>query len=659
MRRAALLGTLIALACAAPAAAWIELPPYPIPHDGVADCVRAGGPGQVAVLGGAGRTRSTIDLLTAGPRGLVPGPSTSLGLLADCAEVAFAPGAKPLLVAPTVRSWRATPLVLRAADAGGSPATISRPGHAENPSVAVAPNGAAVVAWSDADPTRPGDAAFAVVRPVAGAPFGAPVRLGPADAFGLPPVAAIDAAGRATVAWDSDSSDPNATTGPTVASTTGGGGFGAPQLLTSDYGGEIALAVSPSDRTLVVTTGDSLLAFERLAGATSFARVKLPSTGQADELAVALADDGGAVIAFRPGLGPPFALLRRPGGTFGRQPLDEARPGGDIASFPGHGPKLPSDINASHVAATLGAGGRVLVTWVDFGDRLRAAAARVARGTLAAGLSRATSLGSPCRAANAARPLPFADGTLGVAWTDDARTADDTPLGGGMVHVVAPGAARSGHARAPRLSAQVIGSHAVHVGQALRVRVRCDGGPCVVRAAATAFPAEKSAQSVLRSFGIVPLSATSAQLAPQRAAVLTLMPARSSYLGAPGRGRTPISLLACTPDGRTITRLTLRARLRQVPLPPLPRVRDLVARRHGERIHVTWRTSIPARGVTFYVAMPSLNLDAFPPKAVPGKGRTRFSATLRVPRKKHPRKISVFTVEPGRTKSPVVTTRVR
>jgi hypothetical protein len=662
MRRAALLGILLALASTAPAAAWVELPPYAIPHDGVADCLRAAGPGQLALLGHLGRTTSATDLVTFGPRGLARTSSTTLGRLTECPEVAVAPGTTPLLVAPTLRSQHDASSALHAADAGGPPATISPPGVVADPSVAIAPNGAAVVAWIDADPLTLDETAYAAIRPAAGKPFDPPVRLGAAATFGASPVAAIDAAGRATVAWDGIGGRQGTRELTVATSALPGERFTAPQRLAPDdgeEGDEIALAVSPAGRTLVVAASGSLTAFERLAGATRFAPVALPPSHSPIELAVALADDGGAVIAYSSAPVPAFALLRRPGAAFGAdQALQPATSPADDASGPllGEAASPLYDANAGHIAALLTPDSRVLVTWTVPGDPRRASAARASRGTLSGGMSPATSLGSPCRATNGAQPSMLADGSLVAAWTDNARVrslGDDVARGGGLLHAALTGATPPHSATRPlRLSARLVGPRALRPGQELRVRVRCDRGPCFVRVSATAYA------SVRGQLGADPaVAAASTQLLARRPAVLALK-SGDLDLAPAGRATTPISLIACEPSGRIAARLTLRARLRRLPPRPLPHVRDLVARRRGDRIHVTWRTSIAARDATFWVSMGpfDLRLGVMP---VAGRGRTRFSVTLDVPRGSHPREVDVGTTVPGQEDTPSARTRIR
>jgi len=669
----ALLAAVLTAFAAAPAAAWIELPAHPVAGDGVADCLRAAGPGQLALLGGDGRSSSPVDLLTVGPQAIAPGTDAALGRLAACPELAGAPGATPLLTAAVAHGVHSELTSVRVADAGSPAVTIgTSTGFDSAPSVAVSPSGAAVIAWTQSE-LRPFPGVthvLAATRPAAGAPFGPVVTLGTGSPFGMQPSAAIDASGHATVVWVSHSSLGGAAT-IDIADAAAGGRLVTRQLASA-AGDQVALAVSPAGRTLVVDSGsDSILAYERTAGASTFAPVPAPSSSSPDELAVALADDGGAVIAYRVdsslgGVGSAvsaFALLRRPGdAAFGReQVLEGSSDNGSFSAF-GFMPSIDTsssplpDDRGAQIAAALNASGRVLLTWVDPGTRGSAASAHVASGTLAGGMARPARFGSPCRTANAAQPLTLADGTLGAAWTDNARVTararSDTPLSGGLLHALLPGrAAVSADAPPPGVSARLTGATALHGGQPIRLRVRCRRGPCIVRAAATAYP--------LSRFGDPTLVDGSIDLQRGRTGVLALDPADGSTLARPHDATAPVSVLACAPAGTRAAHLTLKLRLHRLRLLPVPRVVDLVARRHGSKIDVTWRTSIPARDTRFDVIAQPFNL-AHPVYAeVAGHGRSRFSTTLHLAPGVHERTISVRVNTAEQPFGTSVTARIR
>ncbi|HZV73010.1 MAG TPA: hypothetical protein VFF79_04775 [Conexibacter sp.] len=636
MRRVALFAVVLTVGVAAPAAGWVELPPHPIPGDGVADCLRSAGPGRLALLGRLGRTTSAIDLLTVGSRGIAPGTTTTLGWLATCAEVGTAPGARALLVGSVVHNRKTFHSVVQAAEPGATPVTLGPEAVFDGPpSVAVAQTGAAVVAWVEALQGRGplAEHVLAAVRPTADAPFEAPVMQGNGSLSARHPAVGIDAAGHATAVWVSRGS-PRGAALLRIASTTDGERFAAPQSLASATGNQVALAVTPAGRTLIVNYGfGSVTAYERAAGASTFAPVALPVSGSLDELAVALADDGSAVVAARSAPGPTSALLRRPGGVFGHEQLLEGGPADNGSSSVGYvpsdssGPAPPPDVQGSKITAALDGSGRVLVTWVDPGERNSAASAHVARGTISGGLTSAVRVGSPCRAANAAQPLMLSDGGLGAAWTDNARMqmqdAGDTLLGGGLLHVLVPGRETpTSDGPSPGLSASLLGPRALHGGQALRLRVRCRRGPCVVRAIATAYALDPSS-------GNTSLVGNSVELSRGRPSVLTLEPFAGQTFARRGEASARLSLVACAAAGSSrVTRLALHLRLRRLPLLPVPRVLQLVARRHGSLIHVTWRTSIPARGATFDIYARPTKLAHLVYAAIGGRGRTRFSVTL-------------------------------
>lgn len=664
MRRLVLLIAALCLGLAAPAAAWVEQTPYPIPHDGVADCLRAAGPGRIALLGHIGRTTAATDLLSVGANGFAPGPSTTLGWLATCPSVGVASGAPPLLVAPVLARPRSVSLVVRAADAGAIPAALGAGGEiGPSPSVALAPNGAAVVAWEQLDSTtRPLQArVLAATRPAGHPRFGPATTLGFDSGFSSGPVAGIDATGHATIAWQGSTHPGRASLLQTV-STTSDGRFATSVPVASVSGDQLAIAVTPGGRTLIANYGSgSIAAYERVAGASAFAPVPVFSSQSPDELALALNDDGSAVIAYRTnpgglfasdsGSNDAFALLRGPGGAFDREQPLAARPSqGDSSRFSVTArdlsrPGPPSDQQGSHIATALDASGHVVVTWVDPGNRRGAASAHVAYGTIAGGMARATQFGSPCRSANAAQPLVLAGGLLGAAWTDNARmrslAGSGTPSGGGLLHVLTPGrSAGTAAPPAPGLSAQLVGPHALLGGQPLRVRVRCRRGPCLVRALATSHGLRGSEYDNQAS-----LVGSSTEVPRGHGAVIEIEPSESETFAPANRKPATISLLACAVTGPHVTRVSLHVRLRRLPQPPLPRVLGLVARRHGSRISVAWRTSAPALGVTFLVVAgpgdPSKPLYA----VVHGSGHRRFSATLHVPRGEHERAVSVVLLD--------------
>jgi hypothetical protein len=663
---AALATCLLALALVPAARAWNELPPYAVPGRAAADCLRSAGPGQLALLGRVTRTSAATELLDVAAGGIAPRVATTLGRLEACAEAATADGAAPLLAGWVLLPGRRGASALRVAPPGAPPTTLRVVSHAfpSGPGVAVAPNGAAVVAWSETTfhLDRPFDSrsrVLAAVRPAGGAPFG-PIAVLDANAAGEPAVG-IDAAGDATVAWMGDASSRssgNDLASAEVASAPAGGRFGAPEALVRSSGDAIALAVAPNGRALLAAdAGDLTGAWERSSATGSFSVVALPDMESPDELAVALAPDGGAALVVQSDS--LTASLRRPGGGFGPPQQLEGNTSsvGSFAVFLGLG-QASQDDSGSNVHAAIGPGGDVVVSWVEDASGIAAASVRVARGTLGGRLGGATRLGTPCRAAEATTPLLLRDGRLGIAWTENARVDSlggfERPHGGGRLHVATPDpAAPRPRALPPLISARVLGSGALHTGQALRLRVRCRRGPCDVRAVAPAFPSDDNGPPDGEPVAV------STTVETGRAATLRLVPTRRGSFARRRRPtRAAVALLACGPTGAVAPRLTLRPLLRRLPPPPVPRIIGLRAHRSGNAIHVTWRTSIPARSVDFYVLTRPIDFATGVVERA-GHGRTRFSVTLHPQNPAHVRSISVIVDAPDLPSQRPVTVRVR
>jgi hypothetical protein len=300
--------------------------------------------------------------------------------------------------------------------------------------------------------------------------------------------------------------------------------------------------------------------------------------------------------------------------------------------------------------------GAPVVTWVDPGSARAAAAAHVAHGTLSGGFGRAVRLGTPCRTANAATPVTLASRRLGVAWTDNARVdtfADfDEPRGGGLLHVGIPGTAPpQPDAPPPALSARVLGPAALRTGTPLRVQVRCRRGPCDVRAAARSFETDR------HFLGDPLLTATSATLAEGRRTTLRLPVLPGSSFAPHGRpARATVAIVACGASG-TVSRLVLHPRLRRLPPRPLPRVLDLTARRLRGGVRVTWRTSTPARFVTFSVQAEPFSPDAY--AELPGRGRSHFAVTLHHVDARRLRRVAVTVGSSELPNGPTTTVRIR
>jgi hypothetical protein len=640
----ALAACALALVAAPTAHAWRELPAYDVPGGGVADCLRAAGPGEVALLGRLTRASAATDLLDIGAAGVEPRVSTTLGWLGDCADAGAAPGTPSLLAGAVVSDPRSLAMALRVAVPGSPPATLSiaRGMLMSQPAVAAAPDGAAVVAWNEVAISVGDDRSRVVasMRP-AGGSFGPPVVLGRHASLFVGPAVGIDADGDATVAWRDDESSSTELATLEVASIPAGGRFGAPQRIVRSSGEDFALAVAPNGRALLAAdAGDLTGAWERASATGPFTPVALPDTDPPDEVAVALAPDGGAAIAVRSdGV---FATLRRPGGRFGRlQRLEAASQQGTsyAISLPRSRPQPPPDDAGARIAAAVGAGGDVVVSWVDPAAGAAAPAARVVHGTLDTGLGAPTRLGVPCRAANATTPPALRDGRLGVTWTDNARTTvidgSDIPHGSGRLYAATPDApGPQPRAAAPSVSARLLGSPALHVADALRVRARCRRGPCELRAVAPALDMTPDFGGDSVWFG------RSTVLGTGRSATLRLTPT-DGYSFATSRQprRSTVTIFACGPTG-AVARLTLHPRLRRLAPRPIPRVIDLSARRTAHGIRVTWRTLIPARFVEFLARTVPVDSSGDFAKLA-GHGQMYFAVTLHPQHGERPRRVAV------------------
>jgi len=653
MRRLALLAAVLAAALApsAAGAAWTETATYDVPGEGIADCLRVAGTDRLALLGSLGRISTPIDLLELQGDHLAPLASSPLGWLPDCPEIATADGAPPLaagiVLLPHGRGHFGT--ALQVATLGEAPQTLRSAGG--TPSVATAPGGAAIVAW-----IKPGPGLFAkarvmaAIRPSAGTPFGTPTAVDgrPADPRNV--VVGIDAAGRAVVAWPTESPR-NFLQVVHVAAADASGRFEPPRTLTRTRGGSLALAVAPDGRALLVTEGlDGLRAYERLPGQADFTRVPLPSVPYAQELAVALNPDGGAVIAYRTDPWSTAALVRSAGGAFREggdiavrrvghfKPLESAFASPLVSDLGAHA-EPPDDWAGQDLAVALTPSGQMLMTWVQDEEGERAASAYVARGTLTDGFGAPSRVGGACRSATAARPLRFDDDVLGVAWADDARVETRQGglrrLGGGRAHIardLAPGGPPASAPAAPRMSARLVGPPALRAAEPVRVRVRCERA-CDVRAVAvartlpqpwwSAFDRPDGTRQVLDASDTLPAGGeTNVRLDPENG---------SNAAGARGFPRTPIVVLACTPGNAVAERLELPAP-RALPPGRIPSIAGLAARRRGDLVRATWRTTAPARRIRFtaYLLLAGGVREPIVTH-VAGRGRTRFAATLHVP----------------------------
>ena len=659
MRRALILVIALAALPAAPAAAWQEVPFRILPGGNTATCLRAtGADGGLAAVGPLERRATPLDLLAAGTGRPAVRERVRFPIALDCAAVREQ-GGTGVVAAPVVRPGTHR-VELRAAvreqgRAFGTPVRLGRaPEENGAHAVAVSARGDALVAWIQ-ETGRGAQARerIAVVRRAPGAPFG-PVEALTAwrpgiELVGVPIAAALDQEGRATVAWTHRDDDAAETSTVQAAGAPANGAFAPAQLLTrraTDVG-RLSLAVAAGGAALLAHDGDAVVRlFERASGAPGFGparelgTVDMRGISSATEPALALRDDGAAVIAWREGGDEPGvrALTRLPGREFGPQrqvaPARRDRDfGGGFIAF-GLLPDFdravaPADAEV-RLRAVLSDTGRVALAWTarrGVPDAPRAALG--AAGTLQDGFGAPVVLGSPARAAAGVAALLLPGGEPAVAWVDNASGTSgfgfgdfEDPAGGGRIHLAHADAAAEPPAPAPQATLRARRLQTLFTDQPVRLKIRC-AAACDVRAfvrrgGAVAAGVGVSAQArrwrtlVLRQSGF-------GDLLPRRAGRITVR----ARISAPGSTASRV--------------LRLRVRVARRAVLPVPRLFGARAIRRGRSILVSWRTEFPARQVRFFVrpaGKPAVRQDR-PPfdlgalRVVPGRGRTRFAVRLR------------------------------
>jgi hypothetical protein len=665
-----------------PGPEWRETATHEIPGDGVAACLRAAGTGQLTLFGGETRTTTTAALLLHDPAaGLVPGPATTFGPLYDCPTAAPGPDdAPPLLAAPSVvRKGRRWTVMQQVAAAGSPPQTISKRSDGNTGSLATAPGGAAALAWLET-PREEVTRLLVAIRPPGADRFGRPREVATGMDGSMTPQVGVDRRGRAHVAWIAEavSDDPEALLH--VASSRRDGSFGRPQLLGRSWADldSVALAVAPNGRALLVgPLQGSSGAWELTPRAAAFARIPLGDVA-AYEPAVALADDGSAVLAYR---NSGVAVLRRaPGGRFGADedvyvPPEREDSGQRVIFFGGDAAagQPPSDAQRASLRVALSPSGEIVVAWTTEDDENEAGIAYVARGTVAGGMSMARRLGGSCRPARGTTPLLLPDGRLAVAWSDNARVStvsdEDELLGGGRVHVAqqegsAPARPPAPALPQPRVTASVLDDGPLGGGQSLRLRVSCGDLPCDVRAASQSR--QLGPASFWPDAGTQPSTASTTVAAGGSAELELGTRARHGFAPAGGARRVPIELTVCPPGGPAVQQLTLRPQLRGRPLPPAPRIRGLRAQRRDGEVVVTWRTTVaPPRSSVFYVfgvgrSEHSRELERIGSTAITvRRSRTRFRAVIKAEEGRLPGRVVVMVQTPAVDNAAEARVRVR
>ena len=507
MRRLLALVALLLAAPAPAAAQWGETPVVELGPSHPATCLRDAGPGHVSALAVRG-ARYGAALYAAGAEGLASAGEVLFGHgVVECPLAAVAASGAAVVAAPMVTTPRrrvqrldSPPQRLRVAvrDPGGAfgaPVEVGRlrprSGWIE-PSVAVATDGSAVVAWIERyNVLRPGGrgrVAIRVVTRVPGEPFGAPQTLfdrthGDSASQG-DVVAQIDGAGRATVAWarprpPRGRGGLGVTAAIEVANAAAGVAFGPPELLAGYVEGfsSVELAVTPEGRALLVHDGQAGIdVYERWPGAAAFgaATTFAAFEGLGGRPGVALAPDGSAVLAWRFG-DAIDGVVRTGAGAWGRVAHLQRDPHDDLGvSFgarllPDEGPPVEYDDGGPRVAVA--PGGQAVVGWLEEstpeGAPARAWAADASAGTFAS----ARALGSALRDADAVRPTAGGGGAA-VVWTDNGPlSARSRPLGGGRLHLAQRGRTP---ARPPAPPISVTARpQTLRQRDPLEVRVRC------------------------------------------------------------------------------------------------------------------------------------------------------------------------------------------
>ncbi len=643
-RLTALAAVLAALAVpsAASAATLHELPFQPRPDRGGADCLTTAGDG-LALVGPSTRRESPVDLLAVTAAGAEARARAPLARTFECPAIAGAPGGAAVVAGVTVSEDFEVALQAHAKDAGGTfgaPVTLGRRGT--QPVAAVGAGGHAVVAWVERRSRRTWR--IVAARRAPGGDFGAaePLitwRLDSSDHPDAEIAAAVDGAGGVSLVWARELPSGDADEHVEAATAAPGGPFAVQRLATgvsTDDGPVIAGAADGSVVTAfhIGRTG-GLRAFERTPGG-AFAAAALPALPDEaqrpwpGDLAVAVRDGGGAVLAWRTGDVDFFrgieAVTRASSGAFGpvravagpSGPAVQETSGDPFEFAPGYNPFDPFagaviDDDEHRLAAALSPEGRVVLAWTAPAGRrpLWAGTAHASTGRLDGTFDGVQALGAPLRDAADVAALFLADGRAAVAWTANAGVAID-----GRLHVALEGAATPADPPAPRLTLRAPRRQRLFANQPLRVVASC-GGPCDLRASARGpWPTGTGTWTRLRA----------------GSAAVALGPIEGIRRGKPRMVR--VTMHATAPGGRRTAVRTLRVRVaRRAPL-PLRRPLDVTARRRGDVIVVRWRTAAPARRQWFLVAGQAKGVDvepAFPGTLayVRGRGHTRFTVRLR------------------------------
>jgi hypothetical protein len=600
-------------------------------------------------------------------------PALRIGPLVTCPRVAAAgrtvaaagwlAGGQVQLRAVFADEGGAAPPAILAAPKGGVELTV------EQPALAAGDAGDVVVAWADVrsgglfGPNR------VQVRAARRAPAGG---FGPAQAIGprfrvpggsaVRVAAGVDAAGAATVVWVHQRRGRGAPARVLAATAPAReAAFGAPQELTrsAEFVSDPVVATAPGGTLTLVAygSGSGLRVHERGAaapggsgsagapGPAPFGPAAPVGEGDAAAPVAALAPDGGAALAWRTAqegaADAGVALATRSGrGPFGeaqrlalgaRAERADEEPA-ELDDFLGFLDVLGGLITALGTFVELGPAtpelalapdGRFAVAWLGVGCPCTRGdlvlVPRAAEGSLDRAARPAVGLGSRLRSADAAVAFA-AGGEPGVAWADNEGGwvigGFEVPWRNGRIGV-AGGAPAAGIAAPPRAPAVTLSAAPQRLAafEPLRVRVTCDA-PCDVRAA---VPGRR-----------VPFAAGSAWLNANEPRVVPL----TVLAGTPLPRQARVVVRAAPPGGGPVTTARTTVRTGRRRSRRTPRILDLAARREGEDVVVTFRTSSPVYGALVAAGFDRGLDDGLP---IPARARTEFALRLLAPRRPPPR----------------------
>ena len=218
--------------------------------------------------------------------------------------------------------------------------------------------------------------------------------------------------------------------------------------------------------------------------------------------------------------------------------------------------------------------GRALLTWTAPAERegLWWSAPQSATVPLAGGSTESRIHGSELHDAVAAVPVALENGAAAVAWREERPY---------RIHLGVEGVAPAPDPTQPR----------VRIGRP-KVRPVLDGGMLL--------PVTCSAACDVRaSFGEGPLAASgTVSLRRAGSAKLQILDGYQSYITTSLTRRVRVRY--GSPGAKQARSTSFTVRVRQPDGPALPRARDVVARRDGDAVVVTWRTKRDAKRATFY-----------------------------------------------------------